>query len=195
VAGPLRAVGRAAGARWPVPGRRARASAARAAVFRARWGRPGGGAPGRATTLRAPSTVEPGRNDFLPWRDGVVHRDDPLDTVRRTVTRATRPALAPLRVAAATLHAADAILDPGGHDAADRAVPPHDPGETEAEAEGEGDEPVELTVMRHQLAAVPDVRTDEPTDRALRATRSASAYLEARRARLKRELRELGEAH
>lgn len=49
----------------------------------------------------------------------------------------------------------------------------------------------ELVAMRDQFTAAPDVRVAEPTDRAQRATRSAAAYLEARRARLRRELREL----
>lgn len=107
----------------------------------------------------------------------MVHQHDAIDAVRRTVTRAAKPALAPLRAAAAGLHSQ---LDAEG-DAAD--VTP-----TARELD-------ELAAMRDELAAAPDLRVGDPSDRAQRATRSASAYLDARRARLKRELHELHELH
>jgi hypothetical protein len=113
----------------------------------------------------------------------VVHRHAPIDTVRRTVTRATRPALIPLRVAASTLPDSlrpAAPAAPGDVDDADQAPAPGCP---------------ELDAMRDQLSATPDLRTELATDRAQRATRSAAAYLEARRARLKGELRDLQEHH
>jgi hypothetical protein len=108
----------------------------------------------------------------------VVHRHAPIDTVRRTVTRATRPALIPLRVAASTLPDSLRPAAPGDVDDADQAPAPGCP---------------ELDAMRDQLSATPDLRTELATDRAQRATRSAAAYLEARRARLKGELRDLQE--
>jgi predicted nucleic acid-binding Zn-ribbon protein len=108
----------------------------------------------------------------------VVHRHAPIDTVRRTVTRATRPALIPLRVAASTLPDSLRPAALGEADDADQASAPGCP---------------ELDAMRDQLAATPDLQTELATDRAQRATRSAAAYLEARRARLKSELRDLQE--
>lgn len=115
----------------------------------------------------------------------MVHQHDPLDAVRRTVTRATRPALAPLRAAAATLQGpvvAHADPDPASGVTADTAV-------TDEPLTAE--EPEELAAMRRQLTASSGAPADAPADRARRATRSASAYLDARRARLRRELRAL----
>lgn len=115
----------------------------------------------------------------------VVHQHEAIDAVRRTVTRATRPALAPLRAAAASrLGQPDQA---GG--AASAAADEPDP-RPSAPSAGLRDE---LAAMRDELTAGPDPLVDDPSDRAQRATRSASAYLEARRARLKRELRELRE--
>lgn len=105
----------------------------------------------------------------------MVHRYAPLATVRRTVTRATRPALVPLRAAVSTLP--DAIRP--SQDA------PRSPSRARLD---------ELEELRGQLAVDrPGDEVGDPADRAQRATRSASAYLEARRARLKRELAELDE--
>jgi hypothetical protein len=116
----------------------------------------------------------------------VVHRYAPIDRFRRTVSRAIVRS-----------------VDVPDRDAGERPDPPDPP--DPVDAHGELDVAVtptgeaapawaeELEVMRDHLAAAPDLRADISTERAQRATRSASAYLEARRARLKRELRELRE--
>lgn len=122
---------------------------------------------------------EPGHEDAPREADAtVVHHHVPIDTVRRTVTRAARPALVPLRVAAQTLPDS---LRPTALTGADDAD------------EGSAPGPPELDALRDQLTASPDLRADVSTERAQRAMRSAAAYLETRRARLRDELRDLRE--
>jgi hypothetical protein len=131
----------------------------------------------------------------------VVQRHAPIDTVRRTVTRATRPALIPLRAAASTLPDAlrpsdeDRATDDVGAVAPASEAPLADaaPAAPAAQTPDAVARREELAELRDQLAAAPDLRAGASTERAQRATRSASAYLEARRARLRRELRELAE--
>ncbi|MEX0834456.1 MAG: hypothetical protein WD010_00070 [Nitriliruptor sp.] len=96
----------------------------------------------------------------------MVHHP-PLDVVRRTVSRATRPALVPFRAA---------------RDLASHATPSDDA--TAGHTDAPGSELDELAALR--VASADDVE-----DPARRATRSAAAYLETRRERLRRELDEL----
>jgi hypothetical protein len=139
----------------------------------------------------------------------VVHRYAPIDRFRRTVSRAAWPALIPLRAATSSLPDVFGLEDHPAPDADPRAEPlgsvstDRQPGVAATPAEGRAasradqlessEELEELEAMRAHLDAAPDLRADVSTERAQRATRSASAYLEARRARLKRELRELRE--
>lgn len=93
----------------------------------------------------------------------MVHHEA-TDAVRRTVSRATRPALASLRGVRAAVGAGE-----------DRPTT----------------EPVHLPLEVEEVAAMLVAGDLEGADAASRATRSASAYLEARRARLRRELRDM----
>lgn len=99
---------------------------------------------------------------------------EPLASVRRTVARATRPVLAPLRLAG---HVVERV-------APERSTDTSSPDLASAPAEkrmATGRELEELRAMRD---------ADGVEDRAERAARSSSAYLAARRRRLKRELEE-----
>jgi hypothetical protein len=137
--------------------------------------------------------AEPGPHPTDAEEPAVVHHHDPMDAVRRTVSRATRPALAPLRAAAATLQSPDAatLRSPDAATLRSPDAATADPADDARPTPLGSEELEELAAMRDELAATPDLRVPEPADRAARATRSASAYLEARRARLRRELREL----
>ncbi len=95
----------------------------------------------------------------------MVHHP-PLDAVRRTVSRATRPARSPFRAAREF--------------AAHTTEHAHTDG-TDGTDEHELDEVAALRVASA-------VGADDP---ARRATRSATAYLETRRQRLRRELDDL----